>query len=314
MIPILYDNGVTNLGYEFYEQTVQHTIDSLLSSENWNEELVYTTLSKGFGVTWAYREYINVLKEIWKFNQTLNDNQPKFRIIFINPEYYPCEKGLDRFGGSDPDLSMALCLERKVISKKQKALIYCGMHHAFTSYKQPIYDFAKNELQGLNDKRFGNIIHEKYPDKTFTIFMHTPWFSDKGFDKPFVKPANGVIDCVMYMLNNKPCGFDVKNTPAGMIESNNTYYAYGYPNFKLMDFCDGYIFLNPYSKYKQVGVEESFYSHNDHNFQKMKEFLKCMGWTDEKLDKLTVKQVIELVVGQEQVEKKIEHLWKTTSK
>ena len=313
LIPTLYKNGITNLGYEFYEHTIQHSIYSLLSADSWDEGLVHTNLSKGFGVTWGYAEYINVLKEIWKFNKTLNVNQLKFRLIPVNTEFYPCKKGMDRFGGKNPELTMAQCIEQEVISKKQKALIYCGMHHAFTSYKQPIYDFEKNEFQRFIDDRFGNIIHQKYPDKTFTIFLHAPWFSDKGLDKPFVKPANGVIDSVMCMLDNKPCGFDVKNTPPGMIESTNTLYAYGYPNFKLMDFCDGYIFLNPFSNYKNVSVEENYY-HNDHNFQKMKEFLKCMGGTQDNLDKLTVEQVIEQVADQVKVEKKLEHLWKTTSK
>lgn len=33
LIPTLYKNGITNLGYEFYEHTIQHSIDSLLSAD-----------------------------------------------------------------------------------------------------------------------------------------------------------------------------------------------------------------------------------------------------------------------------------------
>lgn len=306
LIPQLYDNGITNLAYEMSEYTNQQTIDSLLSAKEWNEKLFYQTISQGSAIIWGYAEYLNIFKEVWRLNNSLHPNQPRFRVVLVGPKFYPCKKGLDRFGGIDPDLSMANTLEREVITHNQKVLIYCGMHHAFTSYKQPIYDFEKNELVRLNSERFGNIIHKKYPNKTFTIFMHSPWFSDKGFKEPSVKPANGIIDSVMVSLNNKPCGFDVKTTPIGTIEADNTLYTFGYTDFSLKDFCDGYIFLNPFDKYKNVSVSEDYYRNS--GFEQMKEFLKCMGWTEEKLNRLTVKNVIELVSEEANIEKKLSHL------
>lgn len=305
LIPKLYENGITNLGYEMSDYTNQHTVDSLLSAKEWNENLINQTVSRGAAVIWGYSEYLNIFEEIWKLNKSLAPNQPKFRIILIGPEFNPCGKGLDKFGGIYPDSSMAFTLEREVISHNQKALIYCGMHHAFTSYKQPIYDFEKNEFNGFVE-RFGNIIYNKYPNKTFTIFMHAPWGSNKGYNKPSVKPASGVIDSIMNSLNNTPCGFDVKNTPVGTIKSDNTLYAFGYSDFSLKDYCDGYIFLNPFEKYKNVSVSENYYKGD--GFEKMKEFLKCMGWTEEELSQLTVEKVIELVAEEANIERKYEHL------
>ena len=46
----------------------------------------------------------------------------------------------------DPDEFMAHIVLAEFVAKHQKALIYSGIHHAFTRYKQPIYDFDVGKL------------------------------------------------------------------------------------------------------------------------------------------------------------------------
>lgn len=294
LIPELYKNGVKNIAYEFYAYANQTKIDSLLTAKKWNEKELNHTLSRGFGIYWGYTEYINILKKVWDFNQTLQDNQPKFRVVMMQYEYFPCKKGLERFGGVDPDKFMADVVEKEIIAKGEKALIYCGIHHAFTAYQQPQYDFEENELYGLANDRLGNILYSKYPEKTFTIFMHAPWVSNKGWDEQYVKPVNGVIDSVMALLDNVPMGFDIKNTMIGNLKANNTYYAFGYDDFKLEDFCDGYIFLLPYKKVKFVSVNPHFY--DEHNLNLLREFFKCNAeWSEEKIDSIDSKEAVEIL-------------------
>ena len=292
LISGLYENGVRNIAYEFYEYANQSIIDSLLTAKAWNESFLFHTLSKKNDITWGYSEYLNLLKKNWEFNQTLKDNQPKFRIVLLGSQYNPCKEGLEMFGGIDPDKFMANVFEKEVVSKGEKALIYCGMHHAFTSYYQPIYDFEEKKLLNYNKGRLGNILHEKYPQKTFTIFLHSPWTSIKGWEEQDVKPVDGVIDSAMEMLKNEPMGFDVKNTFMGTLKSTNSYYSLGYENFKLEDYCDGYIFLLPYRNVKFVSVEPKFY--DDYNLKKLKEYLKCRGWSDEMLEQINTDSAVEL--------------------
>ena len=278
LIPDLYKNGIRNIAYEFYEFTSQTILDSLLTAKEWDEKRLYQQLSKGWDIEWGYTEYINILKNVWEFNQTLNPNQNKFRVVLFGPEYNPCEK--NPFGGHDPDVVMADVFEKEIISKQEKSLIYCGMHHAFTRYGQP-----------NNYGRMGNIIHKKYPEKTFTIFLHSPWMP-KGLRIRYVKPVNGVIDHVMTKLNNVPIGFDVKNTIMGTLRANNTYYAKGYDDFKLEDYCDGYIFLLPFEQVEFVSASPDYY---EYNLDKFKGFMKCRGYSDRRLRKLTKEKAMEVV-------------------
>jgi len=297
LIPDLYKNGIRNIAYEFYEYSNQRMLDSLLTAKEWNEEYLYRRISKGFAITWGYSEYLNLFKKAWEFNQTLASNQPKFRIVLLGGEFNPCNE--NPFGGYDPDEFMAYVVEKEIISKKEKTLVYCGIHHAFTAYKQPVYDFEQGTLFRLNNERLGNIIHKKYPEKTFTIFLHAPWISGKGWNEQCVKPVNGVIDSVMSMLNNTPMGFDVRNTIIGNLKANDTYYAFGYEDFKLENFCDGYIFQLPYKKVKFVSVAPNFY--DEYNLNKLKEFMKCRGFAEERLQMITKEVAIEMITEKPEV-------------
>ena len=293
LIPDLYNNGVRILAYET-EYSSQEVVDDILSSKEWNEQLLYHNLSSGFGIFWGYAEYLNIFKKAWEFNQTLEPNQPKFRIVLLTANWNPCRDKDDPFGdGVYPDVFMADVFEKEIISKQEKALIFCGRHHAFTSYQQPVYDFEQGKLIRLNNERMGNIIHQKYPERTFNILLHAPWVSNKGWEEQPVKPANGVIDSVMAISGNISMAFDVKNTVMGKLKADDTYYAFGYEDFKLEDFCDGYIFLAPYKEMIFVNPEPNFY--DEYNLDRLKKIKKCRGSSDEEMQTITKKNVMEWI-------------------
>jgi hypothetical protein len=143
LIPDLYENGIRNIAYEFYEYEFQPIIDSLLTAKEWDEKMLYHNITKT-NVTWGYFEYLDLFKKVWEFNQTLNPDQDKFRLVVLGYDYNPCKN--NPFEDFDPDEFMADVIEKEIISKDEKALIYCGIHHAFTKYKQPVYDFEKDTL------------------------------------------------------------------------------------------------------------------------------------------------------------------------
>jgi hypothetical protein len=296
LIPDLYKNGIRNIAYEFYEYEFQQIIDSLLTAKEWDEKMLYHNVSKT-NVTWGYFEYLDLFKKIWEFNQTLSPNQDKFRLVMLGYDYNPCKD--NPFEDFDPDAFLADVFKKEITSKKEKALVYCGIHHAFTKYKQPVYDFERGKLIRLDNKRMGNIIHKKFPKKTFTIKLHSPWTSNKGWNEQCVRPVNGVIDSVMSMLGNIPMGFDAKSTIMGNLRATDTYYAFGYEDFKLSDFCDGYIFLLPYKEVEFVSVEPNFY--DDYNLNKLKEFMKCRGFSDEQIQMITKETAIEMLTEKPEI-------------
>jgi len=143
-------------------------------------------------------------------------------------------------------------------SPKSRKLVYCGMHHAFTRYHQPVYDFKEGFLERLNDQRMGNLIYKQIGNQAMTICLHFPWVSSKGWDEPAVRPANGMIDELMATFKDTRVGFDVVGTPFESVSATDTCYAFGHPGFKLADFTDGYIYQKPFREYQGVTVDPQF--------------------------------------------------------
>lgn len=77
---------------------------------------------------------------------------------------------------------MADVIIKEFIDKGEKALIYCGINHGYTKYKQPyFYNDNEEQLVGLIDDRAGNIIYDKIGGKSMTIFLHSPWPGRNNF-------------------------------------------------------------------------------------------------------------------------------------
>lgn len=293
LIPLLHDSGINNLAYEFCDMRVQDQIDSLLTARDWDWEKACRLASAGAYLTWGYKEYLHIYRVIWELNSKTETGGKKFRMICLGPPFDPCNPGGERSGTSDPDSLMAEVFIHQVAERNEKALIYCGTHHSFTRYHQPVYDFATKTLYRLNYGRMGNIIHNTYPGQVINIFLHSPWISVDGFDKPMVKPMNGMIDSLMSVNGDKPAAFDSKHLDNVTLRNTDTYYSLGYPGFKLSQFCDGYIFLKPLSQFQAVEADPLFY--NQETTDRFRDFLKCQGWSDEKLRLLNPEMVVWLL-------------------
>ena len=116
-------------------------------------------------------------------------------------------------------LNGAKIIQKELVKKNKKALIYAGAHHAFTHYNIPNYDFEKKKLLGHEKNRMGNLIYQTIPKKVFNICLHYPWQTQKK-DGEFVYPVDGIIDQIMGEFEDKRIGFDVKNSPFGLLKDN----------------------------------------------------------------------------------------------
>lgn len=143
-------------------------------------------------------------------------------------------------------------LVKEVLAGGDKALVYCGRHHAFTEYRQP--RVARGKFYGFGDMRVGNYIFEKIGKRAITICLHAPWFSAEGYDKPLVLAADGYIDAVLAVLepSYQRVGFDIAGTPFGELPGETSVYKHGYRAFKLKMIYDGYICQGPLASYKGV--------------------------------------------------------------
>ena len=263
LIPKLYENGIYNLGIEFANREDQGLIDSVIYADEYNDSLAQKVMFNM--AVWGFREYIDILKVAWELNKDLPEDKRKFRVIGlnINAYWHLVKTREDRnnpeimkkvWRNDDPDEFMARTIIEEIIDKNEKGLIYAGSYHTFTKYKQPKYDVKKHKFIGFVVSRMGNVIYDKIGDRAFNIYLHGHWRNEKGWTEQYVYPVDGVIDALMSELPNKYqyVGFDVLNSPFGELKAETSYFKYGYDNFILSGFCDGYIFLSPLSELRGV--------------------------------------------------------------
>ncbi|MDZ7392895.1 MAG: ChaN family lipoprotein [candidate division KSB1 bacterium] len=261
LIARLPEAGVYFLGIEFARRIDQPLVDSLIRAPDYDERLAALILFK-HDVFWGYQEYADIFKAAWRFNRSRPQGAREFRILGLNnaPDWshIRSEKDRDRprvmtkvwHGETEKD--WAEVLVKEVLTRGDKALVYCGRHHAFTEYRQP--RVARGKFYGFGDMRVGNHIFQKIGKRAITICLHAPWFSAEGYDKPQVLAADGYIDAVLALLEPQfqRAGFDVAGTPFGELPGETGVYKHGYSRFKLKMIYDGYICQGPLSSYKGV--------------------------------------------------------------
>lgn len=278
LIPRLFQAGVYNLAIEYGCTEYQDKADALTTADNYDEDLARWLLFK-WGSYWPYKEYLDIYRVAWELNRSLPPDALKFRIIHLDyrPKWDLTKKGAMTarrykriFHKGDRDKFMAKIIHRELIKKNKKALIYAGAHHAFTRFHMPNYDFKRKKLFGHHKDRMGNVIYQKVPHKVFNICLHYPWPTQKSLNE-FDYPVDGAIDQVMAEFDNQRIGFDVKDSPFGLLQDNNIYYSLGYDDFTLGLFCDGYIYQKPISRYEGCEVDRLFVT--EENFKEAIDYL-----------------------------------------
>lgn len=255
----LYDHGVRVLATEFGRREDQTDIDALLNAPTWNETLAREITFRQF-IWWGYREYIDIYKAAWRLNRGLPVGAPPFRILGINnsPDWSFIKTQADRDkgdikrkvwrGDSERDWAQTIL---DAVTAGEKVLVHCGIHHAFTAYRQPIVvdgEFSHFD-RGL---RCGNHVYNALGRRVVTVYLHSPWHGDGGYNGRMRYPAGGVIDALMAAIGPRPVGFDLAGGPFGELRVTDTVYRHGYDDFKLDDFCDGWIYTKPLSQYEGV--------------------------------------------------------------
>ena len=281
LIPRLHQAGVYNLAIEYGCAEYQDKADALTTADTYDEDLARWLLFK-WGSYWPYLEYMDIYRKAWELNKSLPPHAPKFRVIHLDyrPKWDLTKKGAMTarryrriFHKGDRDKFMAKIIQKELVKKNKKALIYTGAHHAFTRFNLPNYDFKRKKLLGHDKNRMGNIIYRSAPNKVFNICLHYPWPTQRSFNE-FVYPVDGVIDQIMSEFDgsdNQRIGFDVMDSPFGLLRDDNIYYSLGYDDFTLGRFCDGYIYQKAISCYEGCTVDRLFVT--EENFEEAMDYL-----------------------------------------
>lgn len=263
LIPRLHKNGICLLAMEFARREDQPLIDRLIKAPEYDEQLARQIQFNQF-VFWGYREYVDIYKAAWQLNKTLPRGARQFRILGINSsldwsviktEADAANPSIRRqvFKDGGEDTWAKVILDQ--VGKNEKLLVYCGLHHAFSEYRQPIYDERNKKLVRLADDRMGNYLYRAIGKRVITVSLHAPWIPAEGFNAGYyVRAADGRIDAVLAEVEPRfrRAGFDTRGTPFGQLPGGTSLYMYGYENFKLADLCDGYIIQKPLGEYEGV--------------------------------------------------------------
>jgi hypothetical protein len=270
LVPLLQSQGIHYLGTEFARREDQRLIDSLITAPSYDEALARQIMFQ-FSVFWGYREYMDIFRAAWEVNRDIEgdeENVRGFRILGLNdsPAWWHIEKQEDRessevmkkvWQGGGEHLWARVILD-SAVTRGEKILVHCGIHHAFTEYKQPVV--ADGEFVRFDDSRTGNHVFREIGKRAITVFLHAGWYPAEGYARSKQPPADGIIDAVMEVVDSAhmPVGFDTGGTPFGDLPGETSVYRHGYENFTLATFCDGYIYHMPYGDYEGVAPIPDF--------------------------------------------------------
>lgn len=269
LVPKLYENGIRHIGVDFALYRDQKKIDQILTASSYDVKAVNKVLFDRM-VIWGFKEYADLFREAWRFNRTLQQEQPPFRIVGLNVYQYweNLEKQRDInnlevvnkiFADGIPDEYMADKIRREFVAKKEKALIYLRLQHVFTGYISTQYK-ANAEKLGLEETgRAGNIVSKLIGDRAATILLHSPWPNSRS-QTLTAFPADGVIDRVIDELpdHQQRAGLKMEGTPFGALRVGANDFSTGYKQLTMQELCDGYVILGPFSEYKAVTAIPNF--------------------------------------------------------
>lgn len=267
LIPLLNERGVNFLCTEFARRADQPLIDSLLRGEEYDEPLARLIAFRQY-VHHGFQEYVDIFRAAWQLNRNRPARSKPFRILGINnaPDWSHVKTDADRdnpevmklvWHGED-ESNWAEVILTKVVARGEKTLVYCGVHHAFTEYRQPIVVGGK--FIRFGDVRAGNHVFNAIGKRAVTLFLHFPWRGAAGYDSPLVRTGDGYPDAVLGELDPefRRFGVDTRDTPFGKIPGVTSVYQHGYKEFTLATMADGYICQGPLGSYEGVTPIKDF--------------------------------------------------------
>jgi hypothetical protein len=255
----LYRAGVRTFATEFGRREDQDRIDALVNAPEWDEGLARAIVFDQF-VEWGFQEYVDLYRAAWEVNRQLPEGASRLRVLGVNdsPDWSHVRTRADRDdpevmarvwrGGNEGEWARVIL---EAVTAGEKVLVYCGIHHAFSRFRQPIVIDGK--FYRFEDTRMGNHLYRAIGKRVATVYLHAPWNGARGYNDAYVHPIGGAIDALMLGREGgpRPVGFDVVNTPFGDLTCSNCVYRHG-SDFRLADFCDGWIYTRPISEYKGV--------------------------------------------------------------
>lgn len=233
-----------SLAMEFFPAELQPRIDALVSGADWDPALANEVMRLA---DWPYIQYREILRAAWETNRAASSDPP-FRIVALAAPRDFRERRIDYDG------TMAQRVVEALEHGHERVLVYCGMHHAFTRYLQVDRRSGGRAVQFMT--RLGNLLWRQYGEGVFLIALHKAEWCGPGEEATTVScaPFGGALDCAAAALG-RPLAFDVTGSPVAEMKFPSTsFYTFGYPYLRFVDYADGYVLLRTLDRLEQVDL------------------------------------------------------------
>lgn len=281
IIPDLYHkSGVRCIAMECIPSSMNEKLKELVNGKEFSAELALWVARNATWKIWGFKEYWDVIETVWKLNKSLSENSPKMRIMGIDTDWEgPC-LAMALPGGSDDGLKnvplweklkiftsigdfvkviyrdelMARNVEKEIIEKGEKGVVWIGSAHSMLHYGYPV--FYNNKIQFIK-ARFGLILNEKYKGNIGQILL---WHTTADFKKNENKSMDNFIESIMNKRDNLPIGFNIENSPFGLLRDSTAMYFNKWRSVSFKDITQGLIFLKPLDKLQKCTWTENYIS------------------------------------------------------
>jgi hypothetical protein len=264
LIEPMYEAGVRTLALEFVRSRFNDDLRELMSTREFDEEVVKRVFRQSPWATWGFQEYAEIHRAAWRFNRSLPADAPKFRLIGIDSDWSQYEywfgqldrgqifqKGLER------ERHMTDVIKTNCLEKNEKALVHVGRDH---TYKHGI--------------RLGKVLADQYGTRVRSVAFHSAWPSRDG-PAPITEILEGLA---IRAGGGQPIGFDIESPLARLKDRSYIHWEY-MPDAKLADFVQGYVFLKPVDELHGMTWISGFIT--EENFEQARAIALKMKWVDE---------------------------------
>ncbi len=243
VVPKLPSAGTRSLAVEFFPASMQDHLDRVVSGDRWDEAGAVAVLR---AAEMPYQEYLDVIRSVWSVNRDRGRDALALVALGPGPDW---RQTLPQ--GETYETFMAARIRRALEERGGSVLAYMGLHHAFSRYLQP--EATQDGRAWRFMVRTGNILWWDMGEALFVIGSHRP-FQCRGDDGwRYCLPFDGEIDCESAANGKGPYAFDVAGSPFSELRfDSRAIYAAGYPDLRLVDFVDGWIWFGPIDALRQT--------------------------------------------------------------
>jgi hypothetical protein len=270
LIPELYHRaGVTTIAMEVCLAEDNDRLKHLVTAETFDRESALEIARHQPWGIWGFKGYWDVLETVWQLNRTIPAGQKKVLVVGLDAAMDMPSLGMigleDNPAGNCPlweklrivrlprllpkvgarDHRMARQIEREILEKGDRAIVWVGANHAWAS-PQAV------RAGGFRVSRMGAMLRQRHGDSVFFVRLHSFDMSASFVDREYHGPKPSfrqTIEKTMRRSGLQVAAFDTATSPFGYLRDVASYDYHYEPRLGLQDIADGYLYLGSWKEY-----------------------------------------------------------------